>query len=385
MKKTIGAILVVLGLLAIVLATLNASNAPNPSYLIGTYVSGLLLLVFGLVLCHEKMPRAVEGSAEDGKQPAANGMEARSNQFRARADFCLLVGGVLVCMGIGFSQLGPDFWFLGTAVQMGGSSLFLWGCVNFARWKGYSGWYGFCGQFLLLGLLILICMPNRRKRLFQDQPPEPNAAAKKLSAEDQRPGYRYLVMLLPQVVFTVGLAGFLLLFRSMDVRSDIDGAEWKEVAPQNLGFRALMPGTPSLTQNTQEKPAGKIEWHKFTVTPKGKNELFMIISSRFPESVGRKLGVEKLLEIGRQDILSATQGKLESERRIDLSGRPGLELEVLPPNGVIMKARIYARKNQVCQVVVHVPMIRLPSKDVEKFFDSFELLAEPDAAQDRGG
>jgi hypothetical protein len=68
-----------------------------------------------------------------------------------------------------------------------------------------------------------------------------------------------------------------------------------------------------------------------------------------------------------------------------LGSVPGLELEVLPPKGAIIKARIYAIKNQIYQVTVHVPKIRLGSKDVQKFLGSFRLSAEQDAAPDRGG
>jgi hypothetical protein len=50
----------------------------------------------------------------------------------------------------------------------------------------------------------------------------------------------------------------------------------------------------------------------------------------------------------------------------------------------MIKARIYATKNQVYQVSVHVPVIRGPSNDVQKFLDSFKLPAKPAAAPDRG-
>jgi hypothetical protein len=107
----------------------------------------------------------------------------------------------------------------------------------------------------------------------------------------------------------------------------------------------------------------------------------MIIAIRFPEEVANGLGgPEKLLELGRKDLLSATQGQPRSERPIVLGNLPGLELEVPPPRGAILKARIYATKNQIYQVAAHVPEIRLSSADVQKFFDSFKLSAEPDAA-----
>ena len=264
-------------------------------------------------------------------------------------------------------------WFLGA------SALLIWGCVKYIRWKGYSGWFGLFGYLLLLGLIILVCFPHRRKRLLQELGPEHIAEIEALSEQDRRSGHRFLLILVPLAVLFVSLVGLLFSFRS-----SIDPAEWKEVAAAGTGFQALMPGTPRLEQKTEETPVGKVELHKFAVVPKGKkNELFMVVSIRYPEEVSDQLGgAEKLLEIGRQDLLAACQGQLRSEKRIVLSGYPGMELEMLPAKGAIIKARVYATKNQIFEVSVGVPMMRLTSKDVRKFFDSFKLFTELGADAD---
>jgi hypothetical protein len=261
------------------------------------------------------------------------------------------------------------------AFFLGGWALLIWGCVNYMRWKGYSGWFGLFGYLTIPGLIILACFPNRRRRLLQEHGSEHSAEIEALSEQDRRSGHRFLLMLVPFAVVFVTFAG-LLSFAG----SSIDPAEWKEVTPAGIGFQALMPGAPRVEQKIQETPVGKMELHKFTVVPKGKNELFMVVSVRFPEEASDRLGgAEKLLESGREDLLVATQGQLRSERRIILSGRPGMELEILPPKGAIVKARVYATKNQLYEVFVGVPMIRVTSEDVQKFFDSFELPAEPGA------
>jgi hypothetical protein len=183
------------------------------------------------------------------------------------------------------------------------------------------------------------------------------------------------------VLVVVGIAVAVWISR---FTSGIDAAEWKEVISKEDGFQALMPGTPRLEQQTQESPAGNMEMHKFSVQPKDKKELFMVVSFRFSGVVSRNLGgKEKLLELGRQDILKASQGQIKSEKRIDLNGCPGLEIEVLPLKGAIVKARIFATENRLFEVCVHVPQFRLESQDIQKFLDSFQLMAEPGAAADR--
>lgn len=42
--------------------------------------------------------------------------------------------------------------------------LFLWGCSQYAKGKGYSGWWGALGVLYLLGLLVLVLMPDRHKQ-----------------------------------------------------------------------------------------------------------------------------------------------------------------------------------------------------------------------------
>src|SRR5947207_1062459 len=145
MKKAIGAILIGFGLLSIVFASSNAKNAPDIGFLIGTFLPGLFFLIIGLALRREKMPQPVEGSAGDAQQPAAKGTEARSKQFQTRANLGIVSGIVLMFFGSGLAQLGPDFFFLGITVLLGGWALLIWGCVNYMRRKGYAGWFGLFG------------------------------------------------------------------------------------------------------------------------------------------------------------------------------------------------------------------------------------------------
>ena len=95
----------------------------------------------------------------------------------------------------------------------------------------------------------------------------------------------------------------------------------------------------------------------------------MVVVTRFLEDLGSSLGgADGLLDVGRKDVLEGTGGRLQGERPIELAGCPGLELEVLPPKGAVEKCRVYAARNAVYQVCVHVP----------KF--SFTLTAKPASA-----
>ena len=367
MNDTLGAALIVIGILFFISASVNARNAPDVSYLVGTFLPGFLCLILGLALHRRKKRRKPQLSGEEPERFVDHQMEARANQFKNRANFGVGGGIVLIPIGSAFGQLSQEWILPGGMITLVGWALFIWGCVNYVRWKGFSGWFGLLGYLLLLGVVILACYPNRRKKLLEQHSPEQLALAEALAVEDRKPGRRYLLALVPLLLPLIGL--FWLVLRS---HPHIDDAEWIQVARPELGFRAIMPGTPRLEEKTQETPTGKVELHKLMVEIKERNELYVIVALRFPDEVARKFGgTAKLLEVGRQDIVSASKGQITSERQITLSGYPGLELEVVPATGGIIKARICATKNHVYELWAGVPKIRSTSADVRRFLESF--------------
>ncbi len=44
-----------------------------------------------------------------------------------------------------------------------GLVLFIWGCVGYAKGKGYTKWLGALGLLSCLGLIVLVLLPDRRK------------------------------------------------------------------------------------------------------------------------------------------------------------------------------------------------------------------------------
>jgi hypothetical protein len=44
-----------------------------------------------------------------------------------------------------------------------GVVLFLWGCGQYARGKGYSVYWGALGLLYIIGLLVLVLMPDKHK------------------------------------------------------------------------------------------------------------------------------------------------------------------------------------------------------------------------------
>lgn len=52
---------------------------------------------------------------------------------------------------------------IGTMLLVAGAVAFIWGCAEYARGKGYSGWLGLLGIFSIFGLIVLVVMPDKYK------------------------------------------------------------------------------------------------------------------------------------------------------------------------------------------------------------------------------
>src|ERR1700679_3105168 len=95
--------------------------------------------------------------------------ESRSNRFKTRANLYVLIGIVAMVVGSLFTQRNLDLMWVGGAISICGWALFVWGSVNYVRWKGRSGWLGLLGYLFLPGLLALVCLQNRRRLLQQHE------------------------------------------------------------------------------------------------------------------------------------------------------------------------------------------------------------------------
>lgn len=47
--------------------------------------------------------------------------------------------------------------------ELGILASYIWGCYNEAKGKGYPGWLGLLGILTLIGFIILIVLPDKKK------------------------------------------------------------------------------------------------------------------------------------------------------------------------------------------------------------------------------
>ncbi|MBI2161887.1 MAG: hypothetical protein HYU25_16180 [Candidatus Rokubacteria bacterium] len=85
-------------------------------------------------------------------------------QYKRKINIAVGAGVLVQIVGIvltGSRSVDPDAQPLFNLI---GASLILYGCVMYARAKGYSGWLGLLGLGWLLGLIVLAMLPDRHKQ-----------------------------------------------------------------------------------------------------------------------------------------------------------------------------------------------------------------------------
>ena len=78
-------------------------------------------------------------------------------EYQSKSNIGIATGFVMQVAGSLFG--GP----LGMLLLLGGLGVFLWGCVCYAQGKGQSGLWGLLGLTSLLGLIILVFLPDHHK------------------------------------------------------------------------------------------------------------------------------------------------------------------------------------------------------------------------------
>lgn len=81
---------------------------------------------------------------------------------QARQSNLYVLAGLAMHFIGGFLVAQEDILFVGALFLLIGSMSFLWGCCCYAKGKGYPALVGLLGLFWLLGLIVLVILPDRK-------------------------------------------------------------------------------------------------------------------------------------------------------------------------------------------------------------------------------
>jgi drug/metabolite transporter (DMT)-like permease len=85
-------------------------------------------------------------------------------EFKRRTNIGVGFGWIIMLIGsVQARSQSSAASVLGLCLLLVGAVLFVWGCVQYAKGKGQSGYWGALGLLWLLGLVALFFLPDRHK------------------------------------------------------------------------------------------------------------------------------------------------------------------------------------------------------------------------------
>lgn len=84
-------------------------------------------------------------------------------EYKKKTNIGVGAGIVLQLVGRSLQNQGESMVLIGYLLILAGFIAFIWGCASYAQGKGYSHWFGALGFLSILGLIVLVLMPDKHK------------------------------------------------------------------------------------------------------------------------------------------------------------------------------------------------------------------------------
>ena len=84
-------------------------------------------------------------------------------EYKTKTNIGVGSGIVLQIVGRSLQGQGESTMLLGFLLILVGFGAFIWGCASYAQGKGHSQWFGALGFLSIIGLIVLVVMPDKNK------------------------------------------------------------------------------------------------------------------------------------------------------------------------------------------------------------------------------
>jgi hypothetical protein len=150
-------------------------------------------------------------------------------------------------------------------------------------------------------------------------------------------------------------------------------AAWKDVKPPACQVTVKMPGEPKEQKQEFDTPeVGKVVAYMYIWEGDAGTRAFLLGCNDYPADKVKNADKQKMLDGAKMGAVTNVKGKLVAEKKIEVNGHPGLQIEVeAGPNKVF--ARIIIVRNRLIQLLVVEPANKVKAADVDTFFKSLSI------------
>ncbi|HEY7330311.1 MAG TPA: hypothetical protein VH592_21915 [Gemmataceae bacterium] len=150
-------------------------------------------------------------------------------------------------------------------------------------------------------------------------------------------------------------------------------AGWKELMSAKGRFRAVMPQPALERTRTMDSIVGPVRDTQYLRETNGKNLGYSISFGDFSRPQVARASLEKIIDAGRDAILTKYRGQLDSDRSIERDGRQGREVIIFVPGTGRFLMNYYIAGSRLYTLTVAGSTATPDSKEVRAFFDSFHF------------
>jgi hypothetical protein len=174
------------------------------------------------------------------------------------------------------------------------------------------------------------------------------------------------------------LAAVFLVMAAASATAWAQAPAWKEVAPPGCQCSVQMPGEPTESKQSFDTDIGKVDAYMYILPADGGTTAFLLGYNDYNKEKVKGANKQKMLEGAKNGAVTNVKGKLIGEKKVEVAGYPGIEIEVeVPPKDGQPASKVFARiviaNNRLYQTLVVMKASGVRGLDVRKFLDSLKI------------
>lgn len=158
-------------------------------------------------------------------------------------------------------------------------------------------------------------------------------------------------------------------------QQDAPASRWTKFVAPDRSFSIDFPQKPKQKSKRLKSPGGPLTIKTYLVNSAKAKTAWFVSYSEKPAGKADSVRPAAHLYRAKKAALQTTKGKLKEEKKINVAGKPGLELLIVTKKGKYFRTRICFINNRLYQIFLVGPREQVVSDNADHFLKSFKVLS----------